>query len=278
MAKRIVTTCSETLWIGLLCVSSAVQAQAPHQVPTDSDMVSATGRDALSQTPDYQNTACGSGALYSNTTGLDNTAAGAQALSSNRTGSFNIAIGQGAGMQLTTGNFNIDIGNGGVIGESRTIRIGTPSSQTATFIAGIHDTPLSGNPVVIDANGQLGVVVSSERFKTDIRPISPMSDKLAQLRPVSFRLKAGGSASQPQYGLVAEEVAKVLPDLVISDDSGRADGVRYDELSALLLKELQVQQAQLTAQAEQLAALQDKFAELQNSRAPRSVSAIPHKY
>jgi hypothetical protein len=210
----------------------------------------ASGIQALySNTTGSSNAASGVNALYYNTTGSYNTASGRGALQSNTTGSNNIAEGYLAGYYLTTGSNNIDIGSFGVAAESGTIRIGRTSIQTATYIAGIYNVPLSGNAVVVTSTGQLGVAaVSSERFKTAIAPMGSNTSKLGQLRPVTFHLKTDPKGAL-QYGLIAEEVAKVYPDLVIRNESGRIDGVRYDELAPMLLNEVQQQQRRIAAQA-----------------------------
>ena len=132
-----------------------------------------------------------------NTTGVSNTADGPFALLSNTTGSNNIALGYGAGSNLTTGPNNIDIGNlniatsvsTDVAGESDTIRIGVPGIQNAAFIAGIHGTPISGMPVVVNANGRLGVAASSARFKDQIKPMNRASEGILALKPVTFHYK-----------------------------------------------------------------------------------------
>jgi endosialidase-like protein len=139
---------------------------------------------------------------------------------------------------LTTGSNNIDIGNQGVAAESGTIRIGTTSTQTKTFIAGIYGTSVTGSTVVVSSTGQLGVTVSSERYKTGIASMGSCTAKLTQLRPVTFHLKTD-PAGALQAGLIAEEVAKVYPELVIRDAKGRIDGVRYDALAPMLLNEMQ---------------------------------------
>jgi hypothetical protein len=200
------------------------------------------------------NTAVGANALYRNSNGDQNTATGGDALHNNTTGSNNVAEGYLAGYNLTIGSNNIDIGNKGVAGESNTIRIGG-AAQTSTFIAGISGNSVSGSPVVITSTGQLGITGSSERFKTAIAPIGPNSVRLGKLRPVTFRLKSepGGTL---QYGLIAEEVAKVYPELVTRSESGRIDGVRYDELAPLLLNEVQQQAAEIRT----LKARQTQFA------------------
>jgi Chaperone of endosialidase len=130
--------------------------------------------------------------------------------------------------------------------------------QTKAFVAGIYNVPLTGNPVVVTSSGQLGVqAVSSERFKTAIAPMGSNSAKLGQLRPVTFHLKTDPKGTL-QYGLIAEEVAKVYPELVIRGEKGRIDGVRYDELAPMLLNEMQQQHTQMTEQIDaQAAAMRD---------------------
>jgi Chaperone of endosialidase len=151
----------------------------------------------------------------------------------------------------------------GVAAESNVIRIGTKGIQTEAFIAGIYNHTLTGNVVVVTSAGRLGVqAVSSERYKTAIAPMGSDTAKLQQLRPVSFKLKSDAKGTR-QYGLIAEEVAKVYPELVIRDESGRIDGVRYDELAPMLLNQAQQQQGKFEAQAAQLRDLQQQFAVMQ---------------
>jgi hypothetical protein len=218
------------------------------------------------------NTAVGTSALY-NSNASDNTAVGYQALTNDTTGHDNIAVGHNAGMNLTTGNYNIDIGTRGVAGETETIRIGGEGTQKATYIAGIYNSPnFQGIPVVISSTGLLGVNVSSERFKTGIAPMGEGSAKLQQLRPVTFHYKTDPKGDL-QYGLIAEEVAQVYPDLVFRDSAGMIEGVRYNELTPMLLNEVQRQaveirdlkqlQNQLVEQAAQLRDVQKQLADLQ---------------
>jgi hypothetical protein len=203
----------------------------------------ATGVSALlSNTNGVHNTGVGHGALGNNTAGESNTAIGSVALANNTTGSGNIAVGRLAGVFLTTGNNNIDIGNEGVAGESNTIRIGAAGPQTATFIAGITGTAVTGVPVLVSGSGQLGVASSSRHVKEDIREIAEESDGLMKLRPVAFRYQAQiDPKGLAQYGLIAEEVAQVYPDLVVYDRDGRPETVRYQLVNALLLSEVQKQ-------------------------------------
>jgi len=201
----------------------------------------ANGAYALANnTTGYDNTANGASALNMNTTGSDNTANGFNALLLNRTGNNNIALGASAGQNLTTGSHNIYIGNlGGTNDESRKIRIGTVGGQNATFIAGISGgTVPDGVGVIVGSNGKLGTVVSSERFKHEIKPMDKASEAILALRPVTFRYKQELDPDGiPQFGLVAEDVEKVNPDLVVRDKQGKPYTVRYEAVNAMLLNE-----------------------------------------
>jgi len=224
----------------------------------------AAGYESLnSNSTGGDNTASGYDALYANTMGSNNTASGVSALQNNTTGSNNIAEGYQGGYNLTTGSNNIDIGNVGVAAESGVIRIGTKGIQKETVIAGIYNHPLSGNVVVVNDFGRLGVqAVSSERFKTAIEPMGSNTEKLQQLRPVTFHLKTDPHGDL-QYGLIAEEVAKVYPEMVIRGEKGRIDGVRYDELAPMLLNEVQRQQQKIEEQAARLSEVQQQLAQVE---------------
>src|SRR6266540_3426494 len=199
----------------------------------------ANGSQALySNTTGSENTANGQAALVNNTTGADNTANGVTALRNNTTGDNNIAVGSIAGFNLTTGDNNIDIGNEGVAAEADTIRIGTVGTQTATFIAGIDGVAVAGTAVVVNASGQLGVAASSQRFKDEIKPMDKASEAILALKPVTFRYKQEiDPEGIPQFGLVAEDVEKVNPDLVARDAKGEVYTVRYEAVNAMLLNE-----------------------------------------
>jgi len=199
----------------------------------------ATGSAALvSNTTGGSNTANGFEALESNTTGSGNTANGFQALFHNTIGSNNVALGYSAGSALTTGSNNINIGNVGVAGESAKIRIGTVGAQTKTFIAGIHGVPVTGAAVFVSSSGQLGTTTSSARFKDEIKLMDNASEALYALKPVTFRYKKGiDPKGLSQFGLVAEEVEAVNPDLVVRDKGGKPYSVRYDQVNAMLLNE-----------------------------------------
>jgi hypothetical protein len=257
----------------------------------------AAGFSALSfNTTGLQNAAFGTFALYSNVTGTNNTAAGYEALFKNKggtqntalrvealysnagsystavgyqalhhhtSGAYNGALGWKSGFAVTTGSNTIDIDNQGQAGDSDTIRIGTQGTQTNTSIAGIYNnTAVSGLVVVVDSTGQLGVAqASSERFKTAIVPMGSNTAKLAQLRPVTFKYKTDPQSTL-RYGLIAEEVAKVYPELVIRNESGRIDGVRYDELAPMLLNEVQQQQRKVAVQSDTIASMQHQLTEI----------------
>jgi hypothetical protein len=237
--------------------NTAIGANALYQNESGYDNT-ASGSDALgSNTTGYYNIASGSGALYSNTTGVRNMAVGHGALHSLTTGSYNIGLGDDAGYQLSGGSNNVEVANFGVSTDSGTIRIGTSGTQTKTFIAGIESAKVTGSAVYITSSGQLGVLASSERYKTAIAPMGLNTEKLQRLRPVTFHLKTEPRGAV-QYGLIAEEVNKVYPELVIRDDAGKIQGVRYDELAPMLLSEVQQQQRKIDAQAAKIRDLEGR--------------------
>jgi hypothetical protein len=258
----------------------------------------ASGYRALyNNTTGLQNTANGVEALYSNTTGSANAANGVQALASNTTGvhnsaighyallnntianyntavgsaaleyctgANNIAVGYQAGFNLTTGSNNIDIGNLGVAGESGKIRIGKSSTTTGTFIAGISGkTVASGVGVIINPSGELGTILSSSRFKEAIKPMNKASEAILSLQPVTFRYKEEIDPDGIlQFGLVAEEVEKINPDLVVRGEDGKVMTVRYEAVNAMLLneflkehKKVEEQGAMIAQQQKQIEAL-----------------------
>src|SRR5438067_1432816 len=193
----------------------------------------------LSNTIGNNNTAVGNTALFRNTTGSNNTAVGNSALFGNTTGNGNIALGDGAGSNNITGRHNIYIGNPGTRTDSSLIRIGTQGSQTATYVAGISGATVpTGVAVIIDTDGHLGTVVSSARFKEAIKPMDKTSEAILALQPVTFQYKKElDPEAIPQFGLVAEEVEKVNPDLVARDEQGKPYTVRYEAVNAMLLNE-----------------------------------------
>jgi len=201
----------------------------------------ATGYQALfSNTTGANNTATGLVALENNTVGKNNTAVGTVALFSNTTGSNNTAVGANAGQNLTTGSNNIDIGASvlGNASDTNTIRIGKQGTQKSAFIAGIAGTAISGSTVVVNSTGKLGVATSSARFKENVKPMDKASETILALKPVTFRYKEEVDPDKiPQFGLVAEEVEKVNPNLVVRDDDGNVNAVRYEAVNAMLLNE-----------------------------------------
>jgi hypothetical protein len=188
------------------------------------------GAGALLVNTANANTAIGAAALLVNTAGQQNTAIGTSALGSNTTGNSNVALGQLAGVNSTTGSNNVYIGTGmsGVAGESN-----------ACYIASIFgQTSVNGIPVLINSDNKLGTTTSSRRFKDDIRPMNKASEAILALKPVTFHYKKEIDPSGiSQFGLVAEDVEKVDPDLVVRDKEGKSYSVRYDQVNAMLLNE-----------------------------------------
>ncbi len=199
----------------------------------------ATGYWALNKCTGNFNTAHGELALYSNSNGNQNAALGEAALYSNTSGSNNIAVGAIAGFNLTTGSNNIDIGSFGVGGESSTTRVGTVGIQTNSYVAGVFGVTVAGGiGVIVDSNGHLGTSTSSARFKENIQPMDKASAAILSLQPVTFRYKKElDPKAIPQFGLVAEQVEKVNPDLVARDEQGKPYSVRYEAVNAMLLNE-----------------------------------------
>jgi len=211
------------------------------------------------------NTAVGSAALDDNDSGSSNIAVGYRALSNISTGSSNIGIGINVGTNISTGSNNIYIGNDGSGNESGQIRIGTVGNITGgTVIVGIHSFGSSGGiPVIVNAGGRLGTTTSSLRYKENVRDIGPESEGLMSLRPVAFKYKPdhepGGLA---QYGLIAEEVAEIYPELVVYDDEGRPQAIRSQLLDPLLLNEIQKQRRSIEAQRTEIDDLKAELAKL----------------
>lgn len=217
----------------------------------------ASGYEAMyDNTIGAQNSAYGLYALHGNSKGNFNTGLGGYALYTNTSGSSNVAIGYKAGFYPTAGTDNIHIGNLGAASDTGVIKVGTQGTQKATTIAGIYSTsPMTGGSVVVvNSAGLLGVQsVSSERFKSQIMPMDKNTARLEQLRPVSFHYRSDPHGPV-QYGLVAEEVAKIYPELVTHDERGHVNGVRYDELAPMLLNEMKLQRHQFSDQLETQAA------------------------
>ncbi len=196
------------------------------------------GAALVFNTEGHNNTAIGASALQNNTNG-NSTAIGFGALLNNTIGHDNIALGFKAGIRNLMGNNNIDIGNPGLSQDFKTIRIGEARTHVATFIAGISGVTVAGGVgVIVDGNGQLGTVVSSQRFKEAIKPMEKASEAILALKPVTFHYKQEiDPKGIPQFGLVAEDVEKVNPDLVARDEQGKPYTVRYEAVNAMLLNE-----------------------------------------
>jgi hypothetical protein len=227
---------------------------------------SAFGNFALSaNTTAGGNSAFGYSALTVNTTGNNNVAVGAAALAKLTTGNNNIAFGTGAGGNLSSAESNdIYIGSSGEAGESNTIRIGYIGTITAAAIAGIYgSTSASGVDVLVNASGLLGTTTSSRRFKHQIVDMGAESDVLMKLRPVSFYYKPELDDTQTrQYGLVAEEVAEVAPQLVVFDKDGAPQTVRYRFVNAMLLNEVQKQRQLVEEQSGTIVKQQEEIQDL----------------
>jgi uncharacterized coiled-coil protein SlyX len=210
---------------------------------TTGQLNTAIGAGTLLANTADQNTATGAGALLSNTTGTQNTANGAFALFSN-SGSFNTANGFGTLMNNTTGGLNTALGTQAGINvttANNVICIGAQGANVSTscFIANIRGVTTAiadAIPVLIDSAGQLGTISSSRRFKKEIEPMDKASEALLSLKPVRFHYKSD-QTNTPQFGLIAEEVAEVNPDLVVHDKNGEIYTVRYDAVNAMLLNE-----------------------------------------
>jgi hypothetical protein len=230
----------------------------------------AVGTEALMRdTTGSDNTALGSGSMLFNTTGNENTAVGVGALYKNTTGTYNIAIGEMAAFNVAaTNSSNIHIGTEGASGDNNTIRIGgntslgDNSTQSQFFASGIYGTNVSGSAVYVTSNGQLGVQSSSRRYKQDIRDMGDTTDVLMGLRPVEFRYKAEGAAGPEHYGLIAEEVEEVAPELVGRGQDGQVDSVHYEKVNAMLLNQVQTQQRQIESQHAQSQAQIKQLTEL----------------
>ena len=224
----------------------------------------ANGENALfANTTGSYNTANGYEALNANYNGFNNTADGAAALVNLTAGSYNIALGQNAGTAIVTGNNNIDIGNAGFGDESNVIRIGT--SQTKAVMAGIYGATIAsgGTAVYVNGSGLLGTITSSRRFKKNIQSMDDASDVLLALHPVTFTYKPElDPTSTPQFGLVAEDVEKVDPALVVHDDKHQIYSVRYEAVNAMLLNEFLKQHQKVEAQSQEIESLKAKAAKV----------------
>jgi len=213
------------------------------------------------------NVGIGGSALYTNLVGNYNVAVGDSSLCNILDGSRNVAVGTTAGANLQgNASYNICIGNTGSSGDNRMIRLGTAATHTGCSIAGIYGTTVNmftATDVLIDQSGQLGTTTSSRRYKDNIKDIGSDSAAIASLRPVSFTYKADTSNTS-QYGLIAEEVATVMPNLVIHNQDAQPETVRYNLLPILLLNEYQKQQLQLSNHDGRLRMVEEKATTLED--------------
>jgi Chaperone of endosialidase len=180
------------------------------------------------------------------------------------TGTQNLALGWYAGYYQTTGSNNIYLAHWGVASDTYTMRLG--QLQSRTFIAGVFGVPVTGSQVVINSNGQLGVLASSARYKRDIQDMGERSEGLLKLRPVTFRYKQDPDSTL-QYGLIAEEVAEVYPELVVRGANGEVESVQYHQIISMLLNEVQHQEKALSAQSQEIAELKAQNDNLRTAHA-----------
>jgi trimeric autotransporter adhesin len=233
----------------------------------------AIGTHALfNNTTEGINTATGADALYNNTTGAANTANGYQALFTNGTGIGNTAIGDQALFNNTTGNFNTALGTQagtGVTTTNNVICIGSNGQNVSNScfignIRGVTTAQPDAIPVVIDSLGQLGTTSSSRRFKKEIQPIDKISESILALKPVTFHYKNDPAGAGPQFGLIAEEVAELNPDLVVRDRNGEIYTVRYDAVNAMLLNEFLKEHKKVEEQQATITELKSTVAQQQH--------------
>jgi hypothetical protein len=204
---------------------------------TTRDSNTAIGFQALFNNTGPNNTAVGDRALFNNAIGGDNTAVGAAALAG-ATGSLNIGVGPNAGANITTANNVICIGAFG------------DNVSDSCYIGNIAFQPSEGVPVLINAADKLGTPSSSGRFKDDIRPMAKASEAHFAFKPVTFRYKKEiDPKGKSKFGLVAEDVEKVNPDLVVRDKEGKPYSVRYDQVNAMLLNEFLKEHRKVEEQA-----------------------------
>ena len=244
---------------------------------TGSNNTGIGARALIQNTVGSYNTAVGSVPLYSNTIGSYNTALGTYALFNNTVGSNNIGIGYMAGIDNPVGaNYNIDIGSYGGFNDYNAIRIGNPGNQGLFYAAGVYGAYIeAGVPVVVNSNGQLGIVYSSIRFKEDVHDMADASDALMRLRPVTYRYKRPyADGSKPiDYGLIAEEVAEVYPDLVVKGADGQVQTVQYQKLPPMLLNELQKEHKLLEQQEKTIELLEKRLAALEAAQPSAKLEA-----
>src|SRR6266542_3415072 len=226
----------------------------------ESNFNTAIGAGALLANTADENTATGAGALLSNASGLVNTANGAFALFNNTQGAGNTATGAEALLRNTTGISNTTASNVICIGAN----VAGADVSDSCYIGNIfNQTSFNGTPVFVNGDNKLGTTTSSQRFKEDIKPMDHASEALFSLKPVAFRYKKGiDPQGTAQFGLVAEDVEKVNPDLVVHDKEGKPYSVRYDQVNAMLLNEFLKEHGVMQQQRADIAELNKKIASL----------------
>src|SRR6266478_3226234 len=249
--KTIIKTCLATylavVGVSLACFTGFASKAFGVSPPPDGgypNKNTAEGQDALfGLTNGNANTANGFAALKANTNGDRNTADGFQALANNTTGSSNIGLGKDAGSGVTTADDVICIG-----------AVGADISHSCYIGNIFNQSSLSGLPVFVNSDGKLGTIISSRRFKEDIKPMDKASEAILALQPVTFRYKKDfDPTGTAQFGLVAKDVAKVNPDLVVRDKEGKPYSVRYDQVNAMLLNEFLKERKKVEDQQETIA-------------------------
>jgi hypothetical protein len=232
----------------------------------------ASGFRALSgNTTGGHNTAIGFGGLLNNTNGADNTATGLFALANSTTGNGNVAVGSGAGMFIVDSNNNVAIGQMAgttFVHANNSIAIGAPGAGnfadlgSTCFIGSIHGQTVSdvgsAQAVFVDQFNVVGIVPSSRRFKHDVQPMDKASEALLALKPVTFKYNIDKKGTT-QFGLIAEEVAEVNPDLVSRDNEGEITTVRYEQINAMLLNEFLKEHRIVQQQGATIAELKKQF-------------------
>lgn len=237
----------------------------------DGNSNTASGESALFyNTSGSNNTACGYNALLSNTTASDNTAAGTTALFSNETGEFNTAVGSQSLRDNVTGDSNTAIGDsaGFNITGSGNVCIGAgvngfAGENNITRIRNVYESVATERAVYVTADNRIGTLSSSRRYKEQIKSMENASETIHALRPVTFRYKKEVDATRSlSFGLIAEEVAKVSPDLVTSDREGKPETVRYEAINAMLLNEFLKEHCKVQQQGNTIAELKNEIASL----------------
>ena len=257
--------------------NTAVGKSAGQAVTTGGENTAVGYQALLLNSTSSSNTAVGTAALENTTAGF-NTAVGGGAGENITSGASNIAVGYGAGGSLTTGSNNIYLGNAGTSTESGVTRIGTAGTQTSAYFSGIYGVTTGTNnavAVLVDSNGNLGTVSSSRRYKEDINDMGDASSGVLALRPVTFRYKRPfEDGSKPiQYGLIAEEVAAVYPDLVTRTADGQVESVKYHLLAPMLINELQKQHATILSQKEEIRLLEERLARVERLTERSAITA-----